>query len=499
MKVIIYCRVSTKEQAEQGYSLEAQEKDCRKFASDNSYEVDRVFVERGESAKTQNRTELQKLIKYAVENKKKLSGLVIWKYDRLARNLSDQMELVKNFSALQIRVLSVTENNEDTSVGKLMRNIIGSFAQYENDVKSERTRKGMLEAIRQGRWCWPAPIGYKYSRDSLNKPLLIPTDNSRLIKRAFELFNSGHYRQTDLANMLQSEGLKQATKTQVNKILRNCLYAGLIKNKWLDSYVDGLHEPIISKDVFFSVQRILDGKKPNKMKRLRHNPDFPLKGLVLCPTCGRKLTAGWSTGRRNIKYGYYHCPTSGCSINLKKELLEEMFFQYLKSFQPKPEFLDLFEAVVLDAWKTRQEGQTQEKTRLEREIRALEDRKQRIDELVIQGTFDEATYKQKVSQLKDEIMIKTIELNELKIDLGDIEACLNFCKFFLANVAELWQHARLGLKQQFQNTIFPSGIYYEENSFRTKETALIFAHFQAKTKAEYQLVALRGIEPRFDD
>ena len=89
MKCIIYSRVSTKEQAEQGYSLEAQEKECQKSASNNGFEVDRVFVERGESAKTQNRTELQKLIKYAVENKRKLSSMVIWKYDRLARNLSD--------------------------------------------------------------------------------------------------------------------------------------------------------------------------------------------------------------------------------------------------------------------------------------------------------------------------------------------------------------------------------------------------------------------------
>ena len=138
MKAIIYCRVSTKEQAEKGYSLEGQEKDCRQFAHNQGFEVDKVFVERGESAKTQDRTQLQNLIKYCVQNKKSISALIIWKYDRLARNLSDQTELVKNFSTLGIRVLSSTENNEDNAVGRLMRNIIGTFAQFENDVKSER-------------------------------------------------------------------------------------------------------------------------------------------------------------------------------------------------------------------------------------------------------------------------------------------------------------------------------------------------------------------------
>ena len=126
-KCIIYSRVSTKEQADQGYSLEAQKKECTRFALNNDYEVDKFFIERGESAKTQDRTQLAKMIKYSVLNKKKLSALIIWKYDRLARNLSDQTELVKHFSILNIRVLSVTENNEDNSMGNLMRNIIGQL------------------------------------------------------------------------------------------------------------------------------------------------------------------------------------------------------------------------------------------------------------------------------------------------------------------------------------------------------------------------------------
>ena len=86
MKSVIYTRVSTIEQAEKGFSLGGQEKECRRFAQQNSFEVVKVFVERGESAKTQDRTQLLKLIKYAIENKKHLSCLVVWKLDRFARN-----------------------------------------------------------------------------------------------------------------------------------------------------------------------------------------------------------------------------------------------------------------------------------------------------------------------------------------------------------------------------------------------------------------------------
>lgn len=179
MNAIISCRVSAKEQAEKGYSLEGQEKACCEFAKSQGFEVDRVFIERGESAKTQDRTQLQSFIKYCIQNKKQLSALIIWKLDRLARNLSDQTELLKNFSSLGMRIYSATENNENNATGKLMRNIIGTFAQFENNLKSERTTNGMKQAIQQGRWCWRAPFGYKGSRDDKSKPLIVPAENSK--------------------------------------------------------------------------------------------------------------------------------------------------------------------------------------------------------------------------------------------------------------------------------------------------------------------------------
>ena len=88
---------------------------------------------------------------------------------------------------------------------------------------------------------------------------------------------------------------------------------------------------------------------------------------------------------------------------------------------------------------------------------------------------------------------------DLKVDESDFAECVQYCKFFLANVAKLWEESNLTQRQRFQNFIFPAGITVVDGTIRTKETALIFSHFQAKTKAEYKLVALRGFEPRSDD
>ncbi len=461
MKTIIYCRVSTKEQAEKGFSLEAQEKACREFAFNNGLEVDKVFIERGESAKTQNRSELQKLIKYAIENKKSITSVVIWKYDRLTRQLSDQMELVKQFSSSGIRVLSVTENNEDNSVGKLMRNIIGSFAQYENDVKSERTINGMRQAVQQGRWCWRAPFGYKRSIDDTEKSLIVPAEDSKFVIDAFNLFETGLYKQTDLIPKLKKLGFKKPTKSLINRILTNPLYAGLIQCKWIPEYIEAIHKPIISKETFFKVQQILAGKRPTITPRARNHPDFPLRRFLRCPKCDQKLTAGWSTGRKGVRYAYYHCRTKNCSLNVKKHDLEAKFYDHLLSFKPREDILDLFEAIVLNAWETAQSEQIKAEYKIEQDLKSLKEEQNKLEELVMKGTFNDKTYKRRSEDLENKILVKQVELNEVKIELNDIEGCLNYCKHFISNLAKLWANADVNLKQRFQSLIFPDKIYYE--------------------------------------
>lgn len=110
MKTIIYCRVSTIDQAETGYSLPAQEKACRQYAERNSYDVVKVFVEKGESAKTIDRTQLKNLLDFVSKHHKDINAIIVYKLDRLARNMIDYTGLVASFSKLGIDVKSATEN-----------------------------------------------------------------------------------------------------------------------------------------------------------------------------------------------------------------------------------------------------------------------------------------------------------------------------------------------------------------------------------------------------
>lgn len=496
MKAIIYCRVSSPEQAKKGYSLASQERECKEFARDNSYIVDRVFIEGGESAKTADRTELTKLIKYAVQNKKKISALIVWKFDRFARNLGNQITLIEQFNKLGVRVLSTTENNEKSPSGELIRNIIGAFSQYENEVKAERTTKGMEEALKEdGRWCWRAPIGYDNARDVKGKAIIVPSAESYFIKECFKMAETGLYKQVDIAKHLKQKGLKKITANMVNRILRNPIYCGWMKVKWFDELIEGIHEPLVTKETFSKVQMILDGKKPSITPHIRNNPHFPLRNFIRCPKCGQKLTGGYSTGRKGRRYPYYHCRTKGCSLNARKEPVETKFYEHLKSIQPEQKTLGLFESIVKDVWVTKQSDRVKRQNRIKLALQTLAETRDRIESLRIDDKIDDDTFQRRLGKVRSDIEQKNIELNGISIELDDIDGCLEYCKYFLSNVADLWRDASLNLKQRFQTLIFPDRIYYEQESFRTTRTALIFKQLQPKSLPESYLVAPTGFEP----
>jgi len=342
-----------------------------------------------------------------------------------------------------------------------MQNVIASFAQFENDVKSERTKSGMIQVLREGRWVWNAPIGYKHVKGTDNKSVLTPTQDGPFIAETFELLSKEVYAQTEIIKRMRRKGFKKLTKQTLCYILRNPLYAGLIKTEWLSDMVKGIHKPLIPEELFWRVQAILDGRKPAALPKLRNHPDFPLRNFLMCPLCQQKLTGSWSKGRAK-RYAYYHCRTRGCSYRGIPKKEAEAFYAFLEDLRPSEAVLDLFTAIVLDVWNQKHAERLREQNHLEIDLRALENRKRRIEELVIQGTFNEQTYKEQVAILEQELIAKRVELNEAKIERNDAEGCLNYCRYWLTNLAKLWANGGVDLRQRFQTLVCPQGASYQD-------------------------------------
>jgi len=156
MQAVIYCRVSTKEQVD-NLSLPTQRRECESYCRREGWEVARVFVEQGESAKTADRTELKRLLAFCREHRKRVGVVVVYNLSRFSRNTADHHALRAVLGGLGVVLKSATEPLDDSPTGRFMETIFSAVAQLDNDVKAERTRAGMRAALDLGRWTWRPP------------------------------------------------------------------------------------------------------------------------------------------------------------------------------------------------------------------------------------------------------------------------------------------------------------------------------------------------------
>src|SRR5690349_13462136 len=194
---VIYVRVSTKEQTE-NLSLPTQLRACEEYCRREGFEVLERFKEEGESAKTTDRTELQKLLKYCRTNKGKIHFVVVYNLTRFAREKYDHFALRAHLKSLGISLRSATEPIDDTSTGKLMEGVLAAFAQFDNDVRSDRTRAGMKAALELGRWAFLAPIGFLNAPRATGKSLTRDLERAPLVRRAFADYATGQYTKEQL-------------------------------------------------------------------------------------------------------------------------------------------------------------------------------------------------------------------------------------------------------------------------------------------------------------
>src|SRR3954451_3950181 len=295
---VIYVRVSTKEQT-QNLSLPTQLRACEEYCRRQGYEILERFHEEGESAKTTDRSQLQNLLTYCRLNKGRVHFVVVFNLTRFARDKYDHFALRSHLQSLGISLRSATEPIDDTSTGKLMEGVLAAFAQFDNDVRSERTRGGMKAALELGRWTFLAPLGYLNAPRSTGRSLVPDPERSSLVRRAFQDFATGRFTKPEVRKSVNALGLttrrgKPVPSQTFDAMLRNRVYIAQIDVSDFGISTRGDFEPLVTEGVFFRVQVILDGRYEVTAPRQRNDPDFPLRGYVRCQSCGKPLTASWS-------------------------------------------------------------------------------------------------------------------------------------------------------------------------------------------------------------
>jgi site-specific DNA recombinase len=330
MKIAIYIRVSTEDQAKEGYSLEVQREYLVSFAKREGLEIFKGYQDDGISGYSTERPALKELLKDAKQ--KRFDLVLVYKIDRFSRNLKDLLNLVDELSSFGIGFKSATEPfDTTTSAGKLMFQQLGSFAEFERNRIAERVFPGMVKGVQQGNWQGAryAPYGYTYNREK--KLLEVDEQEAKVVKLIYTMFlcDKSIFTITEYLTKKVYRNRKGnifSTKL-IGDILKNRIYTG--KLVWNSHHYDktqktkkgyrylknppnkviisqGKHQPIIPDEDFEAVQEKL---KARKIERRKKANDYPLSGILYCAKCNHKYlgVSSISNHRTGVKKRWYRC------------------------------------------------------------------------------------------------------------------------------------------------------------------------------------------------
>jgi site-specific DNA recombinase len=322
-KAVSYIRVSTRGQAErggehsEGFSLPAQREANKRKASELGAFVVKEFADRGQSAKSADRPQLQAMLTYITNHKGSIDYLIVHKVDRLARNRGDDVEINRVLQEAGVQLVSTSENIDSTPAGKLLHGIMSDIAEFYSNNLANEVMKGLTQKAKSGGTIGRAPIGYKNvvlfdERSRENRTVILDDERAPLVRLAFELYASGDWSIRNLAEHLANQGLnmppkaklpsKRMNKRLLSGVLKNPYYKGLIK--WKGAYLPGAHTPLVSEELWDSVQDVLETNRAGERSR-KH--EHYLKSTVYCGECGGRLLIHNAKSRSGDIYPYFVC------------------------------------------------------------------------------------------------------------------------------------------------------------------------------------------------
>ena len=505
---IIYVRVSDSHQVS-GTSLEFQEQECSKYCERNGMEVAAVFREEGESAKDlslNNRQEFLRALEFCRKNKGKVGNFVVLRVDRFARSTEDHFAVRKLLLDSGVTLHSVTEAIGNTPTEKFIETVLAGAAEYDNAIRKRRCIDGMMSKIRQGLFPWHPPLGYvcehfKKRGEKKTSPDRPDAKVFPIVRRALREYAKGLCSQRELSRKLDVWGLGEirATKTYpqlVDRMLGHNLkfYAGVLVNPWTGEEHKGVHTPMLTSEEYERIVLVRSGKAFT-IKRNIHNPEFPLRRLVLCGTCSRPFTGSVSRGNGG-KYAYYHCVQQDCVFygkGIPKALLEEEFMRYLKTITPGKRFWALLEATVVRMWNDRQGENEASLKRREGAVQSLEERRNRVFDMREDGSYTKEEFQQRRDTVESELAEARNRLASRRGDDFDPVVTLKYAAEFITAWGSQWLELVPEWRSRFQYLVFPDRIPYDRDSgFGTAKLGSIYELNRRFVATNSKGVDLRG-------
>ena len=460
---IIWTRVSTKHQENNGGSLDYQSSICEKYAQSNGFTIKGYYGGTHESAKTPGA--LIRAMLDILKKDKSITYIIVSEFDRFSRDAGQGISILNDLTSKNI-IVAAAKLNVDTStqMGRMIAYISLCMAQSDNETRTDKFVSGRKHCVESGVWCSKVPLGYTKAGKSLNSQYVV-NDTGRLIRKAF-LWKLQGERNMDIQRKLAARGLI-VDKRKLHKILTNPFYAGKIKHKMVAEMIDGVQEPLITYAQFLQVQTILSNRTGVYVHQ-KETPRFPLKRHVLCSEDRVPLTA-YTVKAKNIDY--YKCNKQGCRTNVSAKKLHQKYADLLSRYNMPQSVIGIFEDVIRRMILGNNEEQVQQSTLLKKQLTECENKMKKCKMRFAMGEIDEEIYGVAVEELqqkKDQILV---ELESAKKNLSNLDNNINDILATCCKLGDMWRSSQVDLCQKIQNLLFPNGILWDKgkDNYRTIE------------------------------
>src|SRR4051812_34064870 len=249
---IALARVSSVAQREKGTSLEVQEETLHKYAEDQGGILVKMWKIAETASKAHRRVSFKELLSYAKANAQKLAGLLVYKVDRAARNMSDYGKLLELEVGYGVPLIAVGQPTQNTPAGRMARNVMATMGTFFAEQLSVDVRQGIAQRVRDGMFPTVPPYGYCTDRSQGRSVVRVDPEHAENVKRIFHLYGFGHCTLDMIVDRLTAEGRVYKAKqphwvrSKIHRILRDRAYIGDLK--YHDQWQEGRHEPIIDRD-----------------------------------------------------------------------------------------------------------------------------------------------------------------------------------------------------------------------------------------------------------
>lgn len=470
LNCVIYTRVSSKEQMETNQSLEWQKKYCEEYAVKNKFNIKGCFGGTYESAKSDERKEFNRMLKFVKASKEEITYILVYSLDRFSRTGDSAIYIASELKKVGVNILAVTQPIDTNShAGALQQNIQFIFSKYDNDLRRQKSITGMQEKLLRGEWIGHAPRGYSFVKGA-EKQTIIINEHGELIRQAFEWRAKGMTLE-QVSEKLTSFGMRLKIQT-LSKMMQNPFYCGYLSHNFLNGELrKGNHPALINEDLFC---RANDYKKTEGFKSYKANENLPLKTFVREIESGIPFT-GYIVKKKGLYY--YKVNKIGICINRSMKLMHARFREFLKQYEVNSAFLAPLKDQLGHAWENLTETNTSEKKALSLQLNQAQEEFQTLRKRHALGQVSMDVYTEFAGDMEKKVKALTERLTELDQNLSNPKELIHYACKLACNLVKVWDLGNYYQKQAFQKTIFPSGLSYDakNENYRTTELNSVFA------------------------